>query len=166
MQDDTFTESYISSIGVDFVSWWLKLENCMHYKPTIDMNLSMQKIRTVEIDSKTIKLQIVSIITLVKSDVKFKRVEETLIREEWLSDLVHFIVTLQWDTAGQERFRTITSSYYRGVQGLILVYDVTDEVHSNYSIQFYHFANECFGIGRKLLYAKLKPCLNPKWLHY
>ena len=54
----------------------------MHYKPTIDMNLSMQKIRTVEIDSKTIKLQIVSIITLVKSDVKFKRVEETLIREE------------------------------------------------------------------------------------
>ena len=128
MQDDTFTESYISSIGVDFVSWWLKLENCMHYKPTIDMNLSMQKIRTVEIDSKTIKLQIVSIITLVKSDVKFKRVEETLIREEWLSDLVHFIVTLQWDTAGQERFRTITSSYYRRAQGLILVYDVTDEV--------------------------------------
>jgi Ras-related protein Rab-18 len=25
-----------------------------------------------------------------------------------------------WDTAGQERFRTLTSSYYRGAQGIIL----------------------------------------------
>lgn len=30
-----------------------------------------------------------------------------------------------WDTAGQERFRTLTSSYYRGAQGVIMVFDVT-----------------------------------------
>lgn len=32
-----------------------------------------------------------------------------------------------WDTAGQERFRTLTSSYYRGCQGIILVFDLTSQ---------------------------------------
>lgn len=30
-----------------------------------------------------------------------------------------------WDTAGQERFRAVTSCYFRGAHGVILVYDVT-----------------------------------------
>jgi len=32
-----------------------------------------------------------------------------------------------WDTAGQERFRTITSAYYRGADGIIMVYDVMNK---------------------------------------
>jgi len=75
--DDTYTESYISTIGVDF------------------------KIRTIQLDGKTIKLQI-------------------------------------WDTAGQERFRTITSSYYRGAHGIIVVYDTTEAETFNNVKQWLH----------------------------
>lgn len=64
--DDSFTPSFITTIGIDF------------------------KIRIADLDGKKIKLQI-------------------------------------WDTAGQERFRTITTAYYRGAMGIMLIYDVTDE---------------------------------------
>jgi len=49
----------------------------------------------------------VKVMTVLGPDDKPKRVKVTI-----------------WDTAGQERFRTLTSSYYRGAQGIILVYDV------------------------------------------
>lgn len=64
--DDTFSPSFITTIGIDF------------------------KIKTIDINGKKIKLQL-------------------------------------WDTAGQERFRTITTAYYRGADGVVLVYDVQDE---------------------------------------
>jgi Ras-related protein Rab-8A len=55
-------------------------------------------------------------ITTIGIDFKIKNIEIDQKR-----------VKLQiWDTAGQERFRTITTSYFRGAQGIVLVYDVTD----------------------------------------
>ncbi|XP_068711467.1 ras-related protein Rab-13-like isoform X1 [Montipora foliosa] len=64
--EDIFSDSYISTIGIDCRS------------------------RTVDVDGKKVRLQI-------------------------------------WDTAGQERFRTLTSAYFRGAMGIILVYDITTE---------------------------------------
>ncbi|KAE8676511.1 Ras-related protein RABC2a [Hibiscus syriacus] len=55
-----------------------------------------------------------------------------------------------WDTAGQERFRALTSSYYRGAQGIILVYDVIQrETFTNLSdvwakeLELYSTNQEC-----------------------
>lgn len=67
-QDDSYLESYISTIGVDFVSnyfihyglVWLLCENQLE----LILCCIMQKIRTVEQDGKTIKLQIVSLYSM------------------------------------------------------------------------------------------------------
>ena len=68
--DDTFTENYYSTIGVDF------------------------RFKCLEIGERKCKLQI-------------------------------------WDTAGQERFKTVTSAYYRGADGIIIVFDQTDRESYN-----------------------------------
>ncbi|TYI37996.1 hypothetical protein ES332_A03G254500v1 [Gossypium tomentosum] len=46
--------------------------------------------------------------------------------DSYLDSYISTIGVDFWDTAGQERFRTITSSYYRGAHGIIIVYDVTE----------------------------------------
>ncbi|XP_005106429.2 ras-related protein Rab-1B [Aplysia californica] len=63
--DNMFSETFITTIGVDF------------------------KIKTLDVEGGTAKLQL-------------------------------------WDTAGQDRFKSIVSSFYRGADGLIVVYDLTD----------------------------------------
>ena len=38
------------------------------------------------------------------------------------------IVKVQvWDTAGQERYRSITNAYYRGAEGILIVFDLTNQ---------------------------------------
>ncbi|KAL1132428.1 hypothetical protein AAG570_010383 [Ranatra chinensis] len=62
--DETYYDTYISTIGIDF------------------------KQKIITLDGTPIKMQI-------------------------------------WDTAGQERFRTLTTAYYRGAMGILLMYDVS-----------------------------------------
>ncbi|KAK7233217.1 GTPase [Aureococcus anophagefferens] len=114
--DDAFTESYISTIGVDFRFRTVKVDDGAAARETA-MRPLRQRARAraparaapPAAPRKTVKLQI-------------------------------------WDTAGQERFRTITSAYYRGADGIIMVYDVTssesfDHV-SDWLTEVNRYANE------------------------
>ncbi|KAG7527124.1 ras-related protein Rab-18-B [Solea senegalensis] len=84
----------------------------------------------------TLKLLIIGESGVGKSSLLLRFTEDTFDPEQSATIGVDFKVkTLAidgnkaklaiWDTAGQERFRTLTPSYYRGAQGVILVYDVT-----------------------------------------
>uniref|UniRef100_A0A914HBN9 Ras-related protein Rab-35 n=1 Tax=Globodera rostochiensis TaxID=31243 RepID=A0A914HBN9_GLORO len=93
--DNTFSTSYITTIGVDF------------------------KIRTITVMGKKIKLQI-------------------------------------WDTAGQERFRTITSTYYRGTHGVIVVFDVTSvESFNNVKRWLHEIDTNCENVQKILVGNKV-----------
>lgn len=57
-----------------------------------------------------------------------------------------------WDTAGQERFRTITSTYYRGTHGVIVVYDVTSgESFANVKRWLHEIDQNCDSVQKILV---------------
>lgn len=57
-----------------------------------------------------------------------------------------------WDTAGQERFRTITSTYYRGTHGVIVVYDVTSgDTFANVKRWLHEIEQNCDVVNRVLV---------------
>lgn len=52
---------------------------------------------------------------------------ENFVKQQVLMLDITFLQLQIWDTAGQERFRSITQSYYRSANALILTYDITCE---------------------------------------
>jgi len=57
-----------------------------------------------------------------------------------------------WDTAGQERFRTITSTYYRGTHGVIVVYDVASgDSFANVKRWLHEINQNCDEVSRILV---------------
>jgi len=57
-----------------------------------------------------------------------------------------------WDTAGQERMGFLTSSYYRGAQGIIIVYDITNpESYKNIPNWLAEIERYAYGSAIKIL---------------
>lgn len=85
----------------------------------------------------TLKILLVGDTNVGKSSILLRFTDDTFDNEKCPTIGVDFKVKLislngvkvklaLWDTAGQERFRTLTPAYYRGAQGVILVYDVSN----------------------------------------
>lgn len=60
-----------------------------------------------------------------------RTVSELISTEELACGSSLTLSLLPQDTAGQERYRTITTAYYRGAMGFILMYDITNEESFN-----------------------------------
>lgn len=81
-------------------------KTCLFKKLTTG-NYSDKNISTIGVDRKSFSLK-------VKVEENNEEIEK------------NFTIQL-WDTAGQERFRAVTKGYYKDSQGLLLLYDITNQ---------------------------------------
>lgn len=106
--DDAFQTTFISTIGLFN---FLYLFDCIFIYYYLIIGIDF-KIKTIDLKGKRIKLQIWYCIFFLS--------------KKMILMLFLFIFYIFRDTAGQERFHTITTSYYRGAMGIMLVYDITN----------------------------------------
>lgn len=88
-------------------------------------------------DSNTGKSSIVQ--TFINKNTNIDRIETTVgvdFATKHLTIRSKKVRLTIWDTAGQERFRSLTYSYYRGAEVLLIVYDVTNRISFD-NIQFW-----------------------------
>ena len=98
--NNSFSPTFITTIGIDF------------------------KIKTISVDDKRIKLQVRA---ARPAALHTAPARSTTQHPRTAHPANSFPCTQIWDTAGQERFRTITTSYFRGAHGILLVFDLTDK---------------------------------------
>uniref|UniRef100_A0A2N9GJE5 Uncharacterized protein n=1 Tax=Fagus sylvatica TaxID=28930 RepID=A0A2N9GJE5_FAGSY len=73
--------------------------------------------KTLVIDNKTVKAQICRTLLAKRVSCPYQDARHR--------DAINTVKAQIWDTAGQERYRAVTSAYYRGAVGAMLVYDMT-----------------------------------------
>lgn len=134
--DNVFISTYIDTIGVDYKT------KIIRFKPqfTIDQNNNHVN------SNKLLKRNSAFVQSSANSDLCYS------------TDNSHLKIKLQiWDTAGNQRFYSLTKNYYRGANGILLVYDVSDRKtfenikfwmktvcdHCTEHVETYLIANKC-----------------------
>ncbi|KAM7256739.1 hypothetical protein ACFE04_012480 [Oxalis oulophora] len=91
----------------NILSRFTRNEFCLESKSTIGVEFATRTLQSREMQWWEIVVNL-GFEMLVSPDIEGKTVKAQI-----------------WDTAGQERYRAITSAYYRGAVGALLVYDIT-----------------------------------------
>ena len=136
--DDSFTDTYLTTIGVDFVTillifffiyFILEIQNyCRRWKKYQITNCKEFKIY-LSPPLFSFFLYYFSYFLLSFSSP----IPSPSSSFSYSSPLLFlfkpiFLLKKKWDTAGQERFRTITNAYYKGADGIVIAYDTTNQV--------------------------------------
>jgi small GTP-binding protein len=108
---------------------------------------------SIEVEDYTIKMVIIGDTNVGKSNIisrfvdnKFETNSKTTVGVELsvktfkISDKV--VKVNIWDTAGQERFKSITSAFYKGARGALIVYDSTNMSSFNSVEKWYNEIRE------------------------
>eukprot|EP01129_Flabellula_baltica_P000833 TRINITY_DN10779_c0_g1_i1.p1 TRINITY_DN10779_c0_g1~~TRINITY_DN10779_c0_g1_i1.p1 ORF type:complete len:194 (-),score=28.68 TRINITY_DN10779_c0_g1_i1:30-611(-) len=105
-------------------------------KRRLNVNSEIRKTNDHIPEIEKYKLLLIGDLTVGKTSFLLRFCEGTFNEQEIIIsdykskqiDIEQKIVNVEiWDTGGQERFRTITSTFYRGAHGILLMYDVSNE---------------------------------------
>ena len=114
----------IGNSGVGKTSFFRKLSTGEFYEKNIS---------TIGVEKKTLEL-------------------ESNLNKEGKPEKKNFSISL-FDTAGQEKFRAITYNYFKGTDGILLLYDITDKASLDSVEQWIESINQAISNNGETRYA-------------
>ncbi|RLW05172.1 hypothetical protein DV515_00005374 [Chloebia gouldiae] len=132
--DDSFTSAFVSTVGIDFKVFQYTVEYSSK-QPDLFLEITLHrdpqgkqepKFGFPNVAQSTTGLILVGLTLLTCGDkLHFNILLPFNVTHK--IDFYEVKIRFYEDTAGQERYRTITTAYYRGAMGFILMYDITNE---------------------------------------
>lgn len=112
IKDESFYETYSSTLGVDFLKKNYEHLDLFNDTMTFEDGNAAYEITTED-----------RLSNFKSKDSRFKKYHNILDKTR-REDIIYSLAI--WDTSGQEKFTTITTAYFRRVTGCVLVFDITN----------------------------------------